>query len=780
MDVEGADVGTKQPGGPTVVEDLVEQRRRRPAQLREVGQSPDEVTPMNVLDGHQADEVVVLDVMVEGHFRESSDGLGGIGVVDSQLLFGLTDPAVGPVENGEVETFFAAEVVVDHPLGGAGALGDLVHSRTRIAGFGEDLGGDGEQFGSGALRVALEFGFRLCGHGGSLLVAARDGGEPLPSLCTGWYIGVMKTSIATVSVSGSLVEKLHACADAGFDGVEIFEPDLIAAVESPEEIRALAHRLGLELCLYQPLRDIEGVSEALFADNLRRADATFATAARLGIDTVLVCSNVATATVDDDEVSADQLRRLGELATGYGLRIAFEALAWGKFVDDYRRSWRIVEIADHPAVGLCLDSFHVLSRGHDPSAIRAIPGEKIFFLQLADAPALSMDVLSWSRHHRLFPGEGTFDLEGFVDHVLAAGYTGPLSLEVFNDTFRQTDPVPTAVHAERSLLWLQDRLDLIDIPDPTPPSGFDFVEIKAEDTRDVEAMLGQLGFTAAGRHRSKPVTLWTAGDARVVLNEQQARDQSPHIAAIGLQESDPQALSARASILKAPAVNRRTHASEHAFGTALVPGGTEIFWTLDAPGAPAWVDEFDDALPAASTSIRAIDHVNLTQQWETADDARLFMASVFGLDADDPVEVPGPRGLIRSQVLRTSDGAVRIPLNVAPHVLDSEEVAQHVAFACDDVLRLARSAREAGLEFLRIPDNYYDYVRGRFGVDEELLTMLRDLGVLYDRSTDPAGGYLLHFYTRTLGRVFFEFVQRFDGYDGYGVDNAPVRLAAQR
>ena len=79
--------------------------------------------------------------------------------------------------------------------------------------------------------------------------------------------------------------------------------------------------------------------------------------------------------------------------------MAFEALAWGRLVDDYRRAWRIVALADHPAVGICLDSFHILSRGHDPAAIETIPTERIVFAQLADAPALSMDVLSWSRHH---------------------------------------------------------------------------------------------------------------------------------------------------------------------------------------------------------------------------------------------------------------------------------------------------------------------------------------------------------------------------------------------
>ena len=66
---------------------------------------------------------------------------------------------------------------------------------------------------------------------------------------------------------------------------------------------------------------------------------------------------------------------------------------------------------------------------------------------------------------------------------------------------------------------------------------------------------------------------------------------------------------------------------------------------------------------------------------------------------------------------------------------------------------------------------------GRFGLADDTVAELRELNLLYDRATD--GGYFVHFYTRTVGSVFFEFVQRFDGYDGYGTDNAPVRLAAQ-
>jgi 4-hydroxyphenylpyruvate dioxygenase len=600
----------------------------------------------------------------------------------------------------------------------------------------------------------------------------------------------MKTSIATVCLSGTLADKLRACAAAGFDGVEIFEPDLVAAPESPSELRASAQRLGLTIDLYQPMRDVEGVDESAFAEVLRRAEAKFALMRELGADTVLCCSNVATATIDDDAVSAGQLRRLGDLAARYGVRIAYEALAWGRFVDDYRRAWRIVQLADHPAVGVCLDSFHILSRGHDPAAIEQIPGDKIFFLQLADAPTLSMDVLSWSRHHRLFPGEGSFDLVELVAHVVRAGYTGPWSLEVFNDTFRQTDPQRTAVHARRSLRHLEDAVarrlgdaapdTLALLTETASPRDIDFVEIKAEDTSAIEALLAQAGFVSRGRHRTKPVTLWTSGRARVVLNEQHARELAPHVAAIGVAVDDAAALTRRADELSTPRAYRRTYAAEQPLDAAVAPDGTELYWADVAADEPAWVAEFEHGTSSVAGLVDRVDHISLTLPWQVIEESVLFYRSVLGLRVTGTTDVPGPQGLMRSRVMSSTDRAVRLPLNVAPPMTvergHTAGLAQHVAFACTDVAVLALEAAERGLHVLRMPDNYYDDLAARFGLHADRVQELRDLHLAYDRDE---GAEYLHFYTRTVGEVFFEFVERRDGYDGFGAGAAPVRLAAQ-
>lgn len=602
----------------------------------------------------------------------------------------------------------------------------------------------------------------------------------------------MRTSIATVCLSGTLEEKLIAAHEAGFDGVEIFEPDLVASPHSPEEIRDRARHLGLRLDLYQPFRDFEGVGPDLLEQNLRRADAKFALMNRLGVQTMLLCSNVATARSGDEQLAAAQLRRLGGLAETYGVRVAYEALAWGRFVDDYEAAARIVRLADHPHVGVCLDSFHILSKGHNPEAIETIPAEKIFFVQMADAPLLSLDVLSWSRHHRVFPGEGGFDLGTFLAHLIRTGYDGPVSLEIFNDTFRQADPLATAIDARRSLRWLEDRaahaigraargrsarMAISPLPAVDAPSDINYVELRTRELPALRGMLGQLGFRPHGQHRTKDVELWSHGSARIVLGAPDSHHPQPTVAGIGLSVNDPVTALRRARELFAPGIPREEESGEEHLVGVEAPDGSELFFGAASGSEPAWVAEFGTPDAVDAGLIDRVDHINLAQPWQHFDAAVLFFTSVLDLRPEPAVEVAAPVGLVRSQVLSSADDVLRIALNLVPSAADEDAILpQHVAFATSDAMALARAARERGFAPLDIPANYYDDLAARFELEPALLRDLTELNVMYDR--DEAGEFL-HFYTHPVGTVFLEVVERRGDYRGYGAVNAPVRLAAQ-
>ena len=241
-------------------------------------------------------------------------------------------------------------------------------------------------------------------------------------------------SAATVSLgNGTLEEKLAAAAAAGLDGIELCEADLAASRLSPPEAGQAAADLGLRIYLYQPFRDFEAVPGSQLQAGLDRAERTFDTMAALQADTLLVCSSTSPQAIDDDGLAASQLALLADRAHARGLRVAWEAMSWATRVSDYRHGWQIVRAAAHPALGVCLDSFHILAQQHDPSEIRQIPGEKIFFAQLADAPMMTLDLLTWSRHHRCLPGRGDLDVTGFAAILADAGYRGPSSLEVFSE-----------------------------------------------------------------------------------------------------------------------------------------------------------------------------------------------------------------------------------------------------------------------------------------------------------------------------------------------------------
>lgn len=600
----------------------------------------------------------------------------------------------------------------------------------------------------------------------------------------------MRKSIATVSLSGPLSEKLTAVATAGFDGVEIFENDLLGGPLSPEEVRLRCADLGLGIDLYQPFRDFEAVPADVLARNLRRAERKFTVMERLGADLLLVCSSVAPESVDDDALAAEQLRLLADRAAAHGIRIAYEALAWGRHVSTYDHAWRIVEQADHPALGTCLDSFHILSRGSDPKGIADIPGEKIFFLQLADAPLMAMDVLQWSRHYRCFPGQGGFDLAPLVAATVRAGYQGPLSLEVFNDVFRQAGAASTAVDALRSLLLLEESAGLSTLPAAAVPSGFAFAELTAADTEPLRGILEALGFAHTARHTWKPVELWEQGEARILLNTGvSGRRQGPALTAVGVETPDPARAARRAEEVLAPVVPRRRAPDDAPLDAVAAPDGTEFFLCRTGRSDhPSWTGDFTDvpsrALPgqapgeqsATIRHINHIDHIALTQPWHQFDEASLFHRGVLGLEADDSLDLADPYGLVRSRAVASPDGGVRIVLNIAPAPDAEGARLQHIALATDDIVAAARRVRESGTSLLPIPANYYDDLDARHELDPQHLATLAELGILYDRDDN---GEFLHCYTATVGRVFFELVQRTGGYRGYGARNAAVRLAAQ-
>ena len=323
----------------------------------------------------------------------------------------------------------------------------------------------------------------------------------------------MKTSIATVSIAGDLAEKLAAISAAGFDGVEIFENDFLAFDGSPRDVGRMARDAGLAITLFQPFRDFEGLPEPQRSRAFDRAERKFDVMQELGTDLMLVCSSVSPVSLGGIDRAAADFHELGERAAKRGLRVGYEALAWGRHVNDHRDAWEIVRRAD--ASQYRADPRFLPHAGAQDrlSSIRSIPSDKIFIVQLADAPLIEMDLLYWSRHFRNMPGEGDLPVREFMQAVAATGYDGYISLEIFNDQFRGGSAKAISVDGKRSLVWLMDQVrreePALDVAVPSMPDrigveGVEFIEFAAnpEGAEDLGALLATLGF-----HRSRAACL---------------------------------------------------------------------------------------------------------------------------------------------------------------------------------------------------------------------------------------------------------------------------------
>ena len=281
-------------------------------------------------------------------------------------------------------------------------------------------------------------------------------------------------SMDSITLAGSLEAKLDAVIAAGFSQITLWAKDLVGHPDGYEAALNEVRLSGLRVNAIQVMRDYEGLSGALHRYKIDTVKTMLKLCQAVGAERLLICSSTsAHASGDIDHIAAD-LRKVAMLATPLGLRVGFEALSWGRHVNDFALSWEIVQLADRANLGVCIDSFHVLANcslnGTNFDALATIPGERIAFVQLSDfmwnAVRTPEERIETARHLRVFPGEGVHsaELSRMIRMIDRSGYRGDWSFEVFNDDYVQMPSETVALRARDSAMWVAAQSERRSLP----------------------------------------------------------------------------------------------------------------------------------------------------------------------------------------------------------------------------------------------------------------------------------------------------------------------------
>ena len=599
----------------------------------------------------------------------------------------------------------------------------------------------------------------------------------------------MKTSIATVSINGTLKEKIHAIAKAGFDGVEIFENDFLTNNLSPKEVKKLVKDHGLEITLFQPFRDFEGMPDQHRKRAFDRAKKKFEIMEELETNLILICSNTSNISLGGIDRAANDFYELGEIAKERSIKVGYEALAWGKYINDHRDAWEIVRRANHENVGIILDSFHTLSKKIDLNSISSIPAEKIFIVQLADAPSHNMDLLYWSRHFRNMPGQGDLPISDFMNALDRTGYDGYLSLEIFNDSYRSGPREQIAKDGKKSLVSLTTKNNL----DKVLINNIEFIEFSVEEKNitELEIIFELMGFKKIGKHKTKLIKLFMFDEVKIIINYEnsplvkEGRKQGPYPYAYGIKVEDLNVLLNKTKLLDIEVIKKDK--GKNNLSMDVIKNIDGLIYVMDKQTENIWEEDFgSNSILKTDRFNLKIDHIAQTVHYDEMSSALLSYTTLFNCQKSPIVDIIDPSGITKSQIIENGNKTFRMTMNatdnnktVAGRFLESKKGPgiQHIAISTSNIIKLVKDLMSRGQKFLEISNNYYDDIEARFGLDFNFCNELKDLNILYDEDDN---GSFLQIYTHVFNdQFFFEFVQRVNDYQGYGANNALFRIAAQ-
>ena len=286
------------------------------------------------------------------------------------------------------------------------------------------------------------------------------------------HIDIGDFGMDTISLAGTLPQKLAAIKDAGFPQVMLMARDLVGHAEGLADAVRVVKESGLRVTGFQVLRDFEGLSGHLHEYKIDIAKSMLEMCAEVGAKVLLVCSSTSAHATTDRDALASDLRKLAMLAVPLGIKVAYEGLSWGRTINEFPDAWDIVCRADAPNLGIGIDSFHAFATKSSLEDLDMLSPDKIYLVQLADFMWQEIrtveERITTARHFRVFPGEGVHsdELAELVNRLDALGYRGDYSFEVFNDDYSQMPLATVAQRARRSAIWLGEDVLRRSVPLP--------------------------------------------------------------------------------------------------------------------------------------------------------------------------------------------------------------------------------------------------------------------------------------------------------------------------
>ena len=276
----------------------------------------------------------------------------------------------------------------------------------------------------------------------------------------------------TISLTGPLEAKLAAIRGAGFSQVMLAARDLVGHAQGWRAAVAAVKASGLRVTGFQVLRDFEGLSGHLHAYKVDIAKSMLEMCHALDCRLLLACSSTSVHASEDPQVLVRDLRKLAMLAIPMRIKVAYEALSWGRTVNQFPQAWDLIAQADMPNLGLGFDAFHLLATNTPLHELELLEPDKIFLVQLADFMWNEIksveERIATARHFRVFPGEGVHsqDLAALTLKLHQLGYRGDYSFEVFNDDYQQMPLETVAQRARLSAAWLGEQVLRRSVPLP--------------------------------------------------------------------------------------------------------------------------------------------------------------------------------------------------------------------------------------------------------------------------------------------------------------------------